>query len=675
VASKEHTERAQELRELIEYHNEQYFVFDAPEVADAEFDALVKELRELEGAHPELITPDSPTQRPGGRPASTFSPVEHRARMLSLDNAFSRDELLAWGTRVEKLVPSPLRFVSEPKLDGLAISLQYEKGRFTVGATRGDGRTGEDVTQNLRTVKAVPEKLKGKRIPDQIEVRGEVFMPLAAFEELNRRQGAAGERLFTNARNAAAGSLRQKDPRVTASRDLDFFAYQLGVKEGGPALRSHHETLAWLSGVGLPVNPHIERLTDLDSVAAFCERMLVQRHSLGYEIDGAVVKVDDLAQRDEMGFTSKAPRWAIAFKFPPEERTTKLLNIMVSIGRTGRATPFAMLEPVFVGGSTVGLATLHNQDEVARKDVRVGDTVIVRKAGDVIPEVVGPVMADRKRGARRWKFPANCPACGSPFVRLEGEADTHCVNVECPEQRVQRIVHFASRGAMDIEGLGEERVRQFVDAGLLVDAGDIYSLTVERLLPLERMAQKSAENLVSGIDSSRGRGLARVLVGLGVRHLGPTAAQAVARALGSLDALEAASVEELTAVDGVGRVIAESVARFFAIDGNKVVVEKLRVAGVDLTAPIAAPVRAPGGVSLEGLTFVLTGGLEGFSREQAQAEIEARGGKVTNSVSKKTSYVVVGESPGSKLAKAEQLGVAVVDETAFVDLLEHGPAQ
>jgi DNA ligase (NAD+) len=423
------------------------------------------------------------------------------------------------------------------------------------------------------------------------------------------------------------------------------------------------------------VNPHVERLAEIDAVAAFCERMLQQRHSLGYEIDGAVVKVDDLAQRDEMGFTSKAPRWAIAFKFPPEERTTLLRNIMVSIGRTGRATPFAMLEPVFVGGSTVGLATLHNEDEVARKDVRVGDTVIVRKAGDVIPEVVGPVLANRKKGARRWKFPANCPACGSPFVRLEGEADTHCVNVECPEQRVQRIVHFASRGAMDIEGLGEERVRQFVDAGLLVDAGDIYGLTVERLLPLERMAQKSAENLVNGIDASRSRGLARVLVGLGVRHLGPTAAQAVSRALGSLDAIAAASVEELTAVDGVGRVIAESVERFFAIDGNKVVVDKLRHAGVDLTAPVSAPVRAPGGVSFEGLTFVLTGGLEAYSREQAQAEIEARGGKVTNSVSKKTSYVVVGESPGSKLAKAEQLGVAILDEGAFVDLLEHGPAQ
>jgi DNA ligase (NAD+) len=499
-------------------------------------------------------------------------------------------------------------------------------------------------------------------------------MPLASFEELNRRQGDAGERLFANPRNAAAGSLRQKDARVTASRDLDFFAYQLGVKEGGPNLRSHHETLAWLRDLALPVNPHIEQLAEIDEVAAFCQRMLEQRHSLGYEIDGAVVKVDDLAQRAEMGFTSKAPRWAIAYKFPPEERTTLLRDIMVSIGRTGRATPFAMLEPVFVGGSTVGVATLHNEDEVARKDVRPGDTVIVRKAGDVIPEVVGPVLAKRKRGARKWKFPANCPACGSPLVRLEGESDTHCVNVECPEQRVQRIVHFASRGSMDIEGLGEERVRQFVEAGLLVDAGDVYSLTVDKLLPLERMAAKSAENLVAGIEGSKSQGLARVLVGLGVRHLGPTAAQAVARALGNLDRIEAATVEELTAVDGVGHVIAESVQRFFAIDGNRIVVEKLRAAGVDLTAPAPVAAKAPpGGVSFEGLSFVLTGGLEGLTREEAQAEIEARGGKVTSSVSKKTAYVVVGESPGSKLAKAEQLGVALLDEAGFVDLLEHGP--
>jgi DNA ligase (NAD+) len=519
----------------------------------------------------------------------------------------------------------------------------------------------------------VPHRLAGRgaALPARLEVRGEVFMPLTSFEDLNRRQGEAGDRLFANPRNAAAGSLRQKDPRVTESRDLAFFAYQLGVKDGGPALASHHETLGWLDDLGLPVNPHIEQLAGLEAVGAFCDRMLEQRHSFGYEIDGAVVKVDDLAQRAEMGTTSKAPRWAIAFKFPPEEKTTRLRGIMVSIGRTGRATPFAVLEPVFVGGSTVGLATLHNQDEVARKDVRPGDTVIVRKAGDVIPEVVGPVLALRKRGTRRWVFPAQCPACASPLVRLEGEADHHCVNIECPEQRVQRIVHFASRGAMDIEGLGEERVRQFVDAGLLSDAGDVYSLTVEALVPLERMAEKSAENLVGGIEASKGRGLAAVLIGLGIRHVGPTAAVAIARAFGDLDAVLAASEEELTACEGVGPVIAQSARRFLNVPGNLDVIDKLRRAGVDLTAPRA--VVADVEPTLGGLTFVLTGGLEGFTREQAQAELEARGAKVTGSVSKKTSYVVAGESPGSKLAKAEQLGVAVLDEAAFAQLLAEGP--
>ncbi len=669
-------ERVADLRALIEEADRNYYLLDAPTVADAEYDAWMRELQALESANPELVTPDSPTQAPRGAPSATFAEVHHDAPMLSLDNAFDSTELVAWYTRISKLVTDPIAFVGEPKLDGLAISLLYEDGRLVRGATRGNGITGEDVTPNITTIASIPKRLKGSgsAIAERLEVRGEVFMPLASFEELNRRQGEAGDRLFANPRNAAAGSLRQKDARITASRDLDFFAYQLGVKRGGPVLRSHHQTLDWLRDLTLPVNPLIEPLDTIESVGAFCERMLEQRHSLGYEIDGAVVKVDDLGQRAEMGTTSKAPRWAIAFKFPPEERTTLLRGIFVSIGRTGRATPFAQLEPVFVGGSTVGLATLHNQDEVARKDVRVGDTVIVRKAGDVIPEVVGPVLEKRKRGARKWKFPTTCPACGSPLVRLEGESDTHCVNVECPEQRVQKIVHFAGRGSMDIEGLGEERVRQFVDAGLLLDAGDIYSLTVEQLVPLERMAHKSAENLVAGIDASRSRGLASVLVGLGIRHFGPTAAQAVARALGTLDRVEAASVEELTAVDGVGRVIAESVQCFFSVEGNRAVVEKLRRAGLDLTAA-AGVVREPppGGETLTGMTFVLTGGLEGFTREEAQAEIEVRGGKVTSSVSKKTSFVVVGESPGSKLAKAEQLGVALLDEVGFVKLLEDGP--
>ena len=667
--------RAADLRHELTEHNERYFVLDDPVISDAEFDDLMRELRSLEASYPALATPDSPTQRPGGAPSATFAPVAHVVPMLSLDNAFTDSELRAWYTRVARLVTDPIVFVGEPKLDGLAISLLYEDGRLVRAATRGDGVTGEDVTANVATIEAVPHRLVGGSEPRRMEVRGEVFMPLAAFEDLNRRQAEADDRLFANPRNAAAGSLRQKDPRVTASRALDFFAYQLGVQEGGPTLRSHHETLGWLREVGVPVNPHIEVLTDIEKVVAFAERMLEQRHALGYEIDGAVAKVDDLAQRAEMGSTSRAPRWAIAFKFPPEEKTTRLNGIMVSIGRTGRATPFAQLEPVFVGGSTVGLATLHNEDEVARKDVRPGDTVTVRKAGDVIPEVVGPVLGLRRRGLRRWKFPDDCPACGAPLVRLPGEADRHCVNLECPEQRVQRIVYFAGRGAMDIEGLGEERVRQFVDAGLLADAGDIYALAVERLVPLERIGQKSAENLVASIEQSKSRGLAHVLVGLGIRHLGPTAAQALARALGDLGRVERASVAELTAVDGVGPVIAESVARFFAVQGNRAVVEKLRRAGVDLSAPSGMADVAESEATLVGRSLVITGGLEHFTRDEAQAAIEARGGKVTSSVSKKTSWVIVGESPGSKLVKAESLGVPTLDEDGFVQLLEHGPPE
>jgi len=659
--------RAASLGELIRYHRDRYYS-DEPEIADAEYDDLERELKALEADYPQLRD-GSPLGEVGGVLSSTFQPVRHEVRMFSLDNAFDRDELLAWYGRVERTVGDQVRFVGEPKLDGLAISLLYEDGRLTRAATRGDGETGEDVTANIRTINRIPHELGGDDLPARLEVRGEVFMPLVAFEELNRRQGESGERLFANPRNAAAGSLRQKDARITASRDLAFFSYQLGVKEGGPVLRSHHETLAWLRDVGLPVNDHIEELDDIDRVYAFCEAMLENRHSFGYEIDGAVVKVDDLAQRNELGFTSKAPRWAIAFKFPPEEKTTVLHHIMVSIGRTGRATPFAQLEPVFVGGSTVGLATLHNQDEVARKDVREGDTVIVRKAGDVIPEVVGPVVSLRKKGARKWKFPTKCPVCGEALVRLEGEANHHCVNVDCPAQRVQRIVHFAGRSAMDIEGLGEERVRQFVDAGLLSDAGDIYSLTVEQLVPLERIGERSAQLLVDAIDASRTRPLARLLVGIGIAHIGPAAAGTLAREIGSLDRIATAPAEELAAVEGVGTIIADSVAKFFANPRNQELVEKLRRAEVNFEGPPRAE-PSPAGSTLAGMTFVITGTLDGYSRDEATAEIVARGGKVTGSVSKKTNYVLAGESPGTKLAKAEQLGVEVIDEARFRELLE-----
>jgi DNA ligase (NAD+) len=672
-APKDVVDRAAELRDEIEYHNERYFGHDEPEISDAEYDALVLELRALETEYPDVVTADSPTQRPGAAPVPTpFSEVRHLRPMLSLDNAFSRDELVAWGQRLARLVPGEIAYVGEPKLDGLAISLLYEDGQFVRAATRGNGETGEDVTANVRTIADVPQKLKGKNPPKVLEVRGEVFMPLASFEELNRRQGEAGERLFANPRNAGAGSLRQLDPKITASRQLSLFCYQPGAMEGGPRLRTHHETLEWLAGFGFPVNPHIEQLKDLDAVYAFCTSMEEQRHSLGYEIDGAVVKVDDLAMRDEMGTTSRAPRWAIAYKFPPEEKTTILRDIMVSIGRTGRATPFAVLEPVFVGGSTVGLATLHNEDELARKDVRVGDTVIVRKAGDVIPEVVGPVLAKRKRGAKKWKFPELCN-CGlnQPLVRLDGEADRRCVSSDCPVQREQKIIYFASRGAMDIEGLGEERVHQLVAAGLIEDAGDLYSLRQEQLVELERMGEISARNLINGIEASKTQSLARVLVGLGIRHVGPTAAQALAISLRHLDRIHEASEETLVAVEGVGTVIAQSVAAWFTVPTNRALVEKLRAAGVNLEGPeIAVSTEAQ---TLTDRTFVLTGGLEGFTRDEAAAAVTSRGGKVIGSVSKKTSFVVVGENPGSKLAKAEQLGVTLLDEDAFIRLLEDGP--
>ncbi|MBK5288685.1 MAG: NAD-dependent DNA ligase LigA [Acidimicrobiia bacterium] len=673
VAPKGIVERIAELRDLIRYHDERYYGHDEPEVSDAEYDDLLNELRGIEAENPELVTEDSPTQRPGAaRVPTPFSEVRHLQPMLSLDNAFSRDDLFAWGERIAKLVTEPVTYVGEPKLDGLAVSLLYERGRLVRGATRGNGETGEDVTANVKTIADLPPRLSGSRIPDTLEVRGEVFMSLASFAELNRRQAEHDDRLFANPRNAAAGSLRQIDSSITASRNLSLYCYQPGAMERGPKLTSHHDTLEWLRELGFPVNPHIEDLPDLDAVHDFCERMETDRHSLGYEIDGAVVKVDSLPQRAEMGTTSRAPRWAVAFKFPPEEKTTVLKNIMVSIGRTGRATPFAVLEPVFVGGSTVQMATLHNPDEVARKDVRVGDTVIVRKAGDVIPEVVGPVLAKRKKGARKWKFPTTCPCeLGQPLVQLEGEVDRRCVSSDCPMQREQKIIYFAGRGGMDIEGLGEERVRQLVAAGLVQDAADVYTLTHDQLIALERMGEISARNLLDAIETSKAQPLSRVIVALGVRHAGPTAAAALSRAFPDLDAILAASAEALTAVEGVGPVIAESLRAWFTIPTNQALVEKLRAAGVNFIAPVVDTPDAP--QTLTGRTFVLTGGLEEYTREQAESAITARGGKVTSSVSKKTSFVLVGENPGSKLAKAEQLGVALLDEAAFVQLLEHGP--
>jgi DNA ligase (NAD+) len=659
------------LREQIRYHNARYYELDEPEISDAEYDELVRRLLALEAEHPELITPDSPTQRPGG--AATFSPVAHLVPMLSLDNAFDLADLEAWGKRLERLVPEPVAFVGEPKLDGLAISLVYERGHLVRAATRGDGVTGEDVTANVLTIRSVPRRLKLTSPPDVVEIRGEVFMPLEAFTDLNRRQGDAGKRLFANPRNAAAGSLRQLDPRITASRNLAVYTYGTGALDPEPGLSTHWELLEWLTAAGLPVNDRIERFDSLTGVHDFAAATLAARHDLGYEIDGAVIKVDDLDQRRRMGFTSKAPRWAIAFKFPPEEKTTVLERIFVSIGRTGRATPFASLTPVFVGGSTVARATLHNEDEVARKDVREGDTVIVRKAGDVIPEVVAPVESLRPAEAVPWQFPADCPVCGEELVRLEGEADRYCVNLECPAQRVQRIFHFASRGAMDIEGMGEKICIQLTERDLVRDVADLYYLSLDTLVGLERLAERSATNLFEAIEASKKRPLAKLLVGLGIRHVGPTAAVALAAELGHIDRIEAATADELLEVEGIGPIIAESIAAFFAEDRNRTVIEKLRSAGVNLEGPPRPAAGAGGGtLPLSGLTFVLTGGLSGRTREEAGAALEALGAKVAGSVSKKTSYVVAGTNAGSKLAKAESLGVPVLDEAALEEILTTG---
>jgi len=687
--SKDPAERVEELRAQIAYHNQKYHQEDAPEISDADFDALMRELRGIEEEHPDLAAADSPTQRVGSAPSVLFASVAHRVPMMSLDNAVDLDELQAWVDRIARIDPgvTGADFECELKIDGLAMSITYENGRFVQAATRGDGTTGEDVTQNVATLRSVPQTLVWPKrrgpVPKAIEVRGEVYMPVTAFDELNRRQLEAGLKIFANPRNSAAGSLRQKDASVTASRDLSIWVYQIGALEGGPELRSQSDALSLLRDCGLPVNPEIKVVHGVDEVFAFCTHWRDHRHDLDYEIDGVVVKVDDLELQRRLGATSHAPRWAVAFKFPPEERTTKLLRIMVSIGRTGRATPFAVLEPVFVGGSTVGLATLHNEDQVRLKDVRPGDTVVVRKAGDVIPEVVGPVLSARKRSSRPWHFPTTCPSCGEPLVRLPEESDTFCTNLECPAQRVQRIVHFASRGAMDIEGLGEKRVVQLVDAGLVSDVGDIYGLEAPVLVEIERMGALSVENLLGAIEDSKSRPLSRLLVGLGIRHLGPTGSRALARTYGTLDAITGVSVEELAAVDGIGTVIAESVVEFLASPTNGAVLDKLRRAGLALTEPgggVAA--AAPGGSTdvasgvagaLAGRSVVVTGTLDSHTREEAEEAILRAGGKSPGSVSSKTWAVVVGSEPGAaKLRKAEELEIAIVDGSRFDELLASG---
>ncbi|MCC5947507.1 MAG: NAD-dependent DNA ligase LigA [Nitriliruptoraceae bacterium] len=663
--------RHDELARAIRDARYRYYVLSDPPMPDGEFDGLVRELEQLEADHPSLITPSSPSQQVGAPTDSAFPPVEHPLPMLSLDNAFSREELEAWATRVTRDVED-VAFVCELKIDGVAIDLVYRGGVLTTAGTRGDGTVGEDVTAQILTVDDVPYRLDVDDPPALLEVRGEVYYPLDAFEAMNAARIERGEPAFMNPRNAASGALRQKDPRVTATRPLSVWCHGLGALEG-IGFDSHHQAFAWLRDAGLPTARETEVHTDLDAVWDFVERWTAARHDVAYEIDGVVVKVDDLAHREQLGFTARAPRWAIAYKMPPVEQATTLRAIEVNVGRTGKATPYAVLEPVLVAGTTITYATLHNEIQVQAKDVRVGDRVMVRRAGDVIPEVVGPILSDRPQGTQPWSMPAECPFCGEPLVRPEGEAHHLCENVDCPNRLRESLAHLASRGALDIEGLGEQTVELLLAEGLVADLADVFRLQDrrEQLLALEKWGDKRVDNLIAGIDAGRQRPLDRILVALNIRHLGPTYAKTLVRARPSLQAIRDAGPEELEAIDGIGPVIAAAVHSWFATPRNAELVDELVALGITTDAEVATPTGAQADL-LAGWTVVVTGTLEDFSRTEAKEALESRGAKVTGSVSGKTSVVVAGADPGSKLDKAASLDVPVADEAAFHHLLEHG---
>ena len=682
--------RAEALRREIEHHSYQYYALDAPTISDAAFDSLMRELREIEAAHPELVTASSPTQRVGGYVGEQFAPVVHERRMYSLDNAMDLDELDEWMERTAEACGGALPpLCCELKIDGSSIALTYEDGVLVRAATRGDGTTGEDVTVNMRTVRDVPLRLRDEARAaiapgvETLELRGEVYMPKKSFEALNAAAEEEGRAPFANPRNAAAGSLRQKDPAVTKMRDLSTFMYAI-ADDAALEVEGQWELLQWLRKAGFHVNPDVRLCTTAEEVRGFCRECLDRRESLPYEIDGVVVKVNDFARQRAMGFTARAPRWAIAFKFPPEEKTTLLRDITVQVGRTGALTPVAELTPVVVAGSTVARATLHNLDEVHRKDVRVGDTVIVRKAGDVIPEVLGPVLSLRSPEARIWEMPSVCPSCGSSVVRDPGEVAFRCISIDCPAQALERLLHWASRGALDIDGMGEEIVSRLVESGRVADVADYYSLSEEELASLDmgrvkadgepvRLGHTVAKKLVAAIEASKGRSFARVLFGLGIRHVGKTTAEAIAAAYPSMDALAAAGEDELAGVYGVGPKVAHGMWLFFRTPDNVSVIERLRAAGVTM-ADEAVAVGEEVPQVLAGLTFVLTGMLahSGMTRDEAGARLKAMGAKVSGSVSKKTSFVVAGENAGSKYDKAVALGVPVLDEAQLLNLLETG---
>ena len=664
-------ERAEWLRAEIARHNSSYYVNDAPEIPDADYDALVRELRALEEDHPELRNDASVTQKVGAEPSAVFSEVVHVEKMLSLDNVFDTDELEQWAQRAAKglLVDvNDLDFAVEPKIDGLALSITYVDGQLIQAATRGDGRVGEDVTDNVKTIKNVPKSLKGAT--GRVEVRGEVFLAKADFEELNKRQRDAGAKEFANPRNAAAGSLRQKDSAATAQRPLSFLSYQLVDLDNSLNFTSYKATIDQLSNWGFLTSKELSVEHGVKKMIARSSWFEEHRHSLVYDIDGVVIKLDVLAQREDLGFTSRAPRWAIARKLPPEERTTRLLAIEVSIGRTGRATPYAVLEPVVVAGSTVSMATLHNQDQVALKDVRPGDLVIVRKAGDVIPEVVAAVPEKDFKRKSAWKFPTTCPECGGALERVGEESDTYCVNAACPAQQMQQIIHFASRGALDIEGLGEQRVSQLLEAGLISDVADLFTLDVARIAALEGLGELSANSLVNAIDGAKTMPLSRVLVGLGIRHVGPVAAREIAKVFKTYDALKAAPLEVLEAIDGIGPVIAQSMFEFARDPESALRLDRLKASGVALVEPEVSNALEQ---TLSGKAVVVTGSVDGYSRDGAEAAIIARGGTSPGSVSKKTYCVVVGDAPGaSKVTKAEELSIPMIPGSQFESLLNKG---
>jgi len=662
--------RAAELRTQLRAWDRAYYLDDAPVVDDATYDAALRELRALEVAQPELIEPDSPTQRVAGGVSGGFSEVRHLLPMLSLANARDDDELMAWDVRLQKLLgetgeAEEPAFVVEPKIDGLALSLVYRDGLLERAVTRGNGEAGEDVTANVRTIRAIPLSIDDPNPPALIEVRGECYIPLEAFRRLNEERLDAGLPVYMNPRNTAAGSLRQLDSAITAERPLSFWSYAIGALEG-IAFASQSEALAWLSERGFPVNPRIQRMVGIEAVREACHAIERDRESLDYDIDGAVVKVDDLGLQALLGAVGRDPRWAIAFKFPPTTRTTKLLGIEINVGRTGALNPFAELEPVEVGGVVVRHATLHNEEDINRKDIRVGDTVIVQRAGDVIPQVIGPVLEDRTGAEQVFRMPDDCPACGEPVVKNEEDAKHFCVNPRCPSRDIEGIKHFVARSAMDIDGVGEKLIERLYELELVRRASDLYTLTVADLLPLEGFQETSARNTVEAIAASRARPFGNVLFGLGIPHVGLVTAQAITRAFGSMERLVEAGAEEIAEVDGVGMVIAEAVAGWCADPERQAEVAALAAAGVTLTlSEDELPVDGP----FTGMTFVVTGTLEGMSRDEAHAAIERLGGKTTGSVSKATSYLVAGAKAGSKLAKAEQAGVPILDEAAFVQLL------